>query len=93
MSKRNSRKRKYVRGSKKRWKGEMKTYLVIVVMCLLIAAAVSFFQAKAPEMVKKVVAKKLVEQAKELGIEGMEDMKGMEGDPADMLKKYREMMK
>lgn len=93
MSKRNPRKRKYVRGSKKRWRGEIKTYLVIVVMCLLIAAAVSFFQEKAPDMVKKAVTKRLVEQAKELGIEGLEGMKDMKGDPADMLKKYQEMMK
>ena len=53
-------------------KSETKIYLIIIIICFLAAAGISFFKTKAPEMADKIIAKQIERRASEMGVEGVD---------------------
>ncbi len=48
-------------------------YLVLLVICYLVAAAISSLKTKAPEIVENVVSKQIARRASEMGVEGVDE--------------------
>lgn len=98
MDKNRVRRKRHMRRSKRMgWKSkrnkELKIYLTIFLICVFIAGTITFITGKVPTLIKKTIDKQIAGRAEEMlgkqlgDMEGLKDMKGMDSEKVDELKK------